>query len=74
MSKLNYNRPQFRKNLDFTDYTEAKPLPTQHMDHTLCAVSTAAPHYGKLMCVTCNKFVKWLTVDNFKQYPTAEQR
>ena len=75
MSKINHNRPQFRKNLDLTPYSYnsiEKAIPTQHMDHSLYAVATVAPHYGKLVCKTCNnKFVKWLTAGNFKDFPRS---
>jgi hypothetical protein len=68
---MNYNRPVFRKNLaTFVPETKTFLTPELHKDHKLVSVATPKPHYGKLVCVTCNnKFVKWVSADEFKQYP-----
>lgn len=71
MTRLNYNRPCFNKNLGERAYTptkQHKPIDSIHIGHELTKTLSTKPHYGKLHCVTCNKFVKWLSVDDFNRY------
>ncbi len=38
---------------------ETKPPPCEHL-HTEASVCASGPHYAKLTCKSCNKFVKWV--------------
>lgn len=69
MTKLNYNRPCFNKNLGERAYVPQKKIKKHgHEDHELKRVKTEH-HFAKLVCVTCNdKFVKWLSRDEYFEY------
>jgi hypothetical protein len=63
MAKLNYNRPCFNKNLGERAYIpikKHKPIDITHVGHEFITTLATGPHYAKLTCITCNKFVKWL--------------
>jgi len=63
MAKLNYNRPCFNKNLGeraWIPTKKHKPIDDIHNGHVLVKTLATGPHYAKLTCITCNKFVKWL--------------
>lgn len=67
MAKLNYNRPIFNKNLA-TYIKQPKIKKHGHENHELKRVKTEH-HFGKLVCVTCGeKFVKWLSQDEYFKY------
>lgn len=69
---MNYNRPCFNKNLGERAYIapkKHKPIDPVHKGHELKSSLASGPHYAKLTCVTCNKFVKWLNVEEAKKYP-----
>jgi hypothetical protein len=71
MAKLNYNRPSFNKNLGERAWItpkKHKPLDSTHAQHELKKSYATNPHYGRLDCVTCNKFVKWLSSSEFSNY------
>lgn len=69
MSKMNWNRPCFNKNLGARAWDPVKKTkPHGHEQHDLKRVKTEH-HYGKLVCVTCNnKFVKWLGQEEYFTY------
>jgi len=70
MTKLNYNRPIFNKNLaQYIPKQKTFKTDTNHIGHDLVAIATSKPHYGKLQCKTCNKFVKWLSEEEFRKQP-----
>lgn len=49
--------------------TEKKSSYNEHASHKLIVSVSAGPHYAKLSCVTCgNKFVKWLSKDQYFMY------
>jgi hypothetical protein len=65
---MNYNRPCFNKNLGERAYTPTKkhkPIDIIHLGHVMNASIATGPHYAKLTCVTCNKFVKWLSQEEY---------
>jgi hypothetical protein len=72
MARMNYNRPQFRTNLGgqaYVTHKKFKPIPEDHKDHCLISIAVPKPHYGKLVCATCNnKFVKFVGPEEFRRY------
>jgi hypothetical protein len=67
MTKLNWNRP--RKIYDGILCVEKKTKDINlgiHETHKLKTVLATGPHYGKLMCSDCNKFIKWLSYNEYK--------
>ena len=46
--------------------TKEKEFLGIHADHELERIQlTSGPHHGKLVCKTCNKFIKWLPKEAF---------
>jgi hypothetical protein len=70
MAKMNHNRPGFQKNLaKYVPETKTHRTPELHKDHNLVSVAVPKPHYGKLVCVTCNnKFVKFVGEEEYRKY------
>ena len=63
MTKINWNRPKAIYNgIYVNDYvTDEKDINLGiHKTHEL-KVERSSPHYAKLSCKTCNKFIKWLS-------------
>lgn len=66
MTKMNYNRPCFNKNLGIRAWEPTKKYKAHgHESHIIEKIKTEY-HYGKLICVTCNnKFIKWLSQEEY---------
>lgn len=44
-------------------------LPIKHIDHEIIVkLGPYGPHHSKIICVKCNKFVKWATEQEYIIY------
>jgi hypothetical protein len=69
MAQLNHNRPCFQKNLaKYVPLKQSIKLDPNHIGHDLVSIAAKKPHFGKLHCNSCNKFVKWVGESEFYQY------
>lgn len=69
MAKLNWNRPVYVHDgvRAWDPAPKSKPI-NGHDGHTLKAVRATGPHYCKITCTNCNKFVKWGTFADYDKY------
>ena len=69
MAKLNWNRPVYVHNgvRAWDPPKKSKPI-IGHDGHTLRSSLAKGPHYCKIVCETCNKFVKWGNNEDYVRY------
>lgn len=69
VTKLNWNRSKIIHGgiRAWEPVKKSKPI-TGHEGHQLVAEKVNKPHYAKLSCVTCGKFVKWCNETEYFMY------